>query len=67
MLNSAKLTFAICYFDVFVRYARTMMSSLIADNDLNEDNPETLIATGILKGKGLAIDEVCPIRHSTAF
>ena len=41
----------------FVRFF-TAMSSIIADNDLNFDNPETLIAAGILKGKGLAIDEV---------
>ncbi|TIA85383.1 hypothetical protein E3P99_04005 [Wallemia hederae] len=34
-----------------------MSCSIIADNDLNFDNPETLIAAGILKGKGLAIDE----------
>ncbi|TIB85242.1 putative cytoplasm protein [Wallemia mellicola] len=27
------------------------------DNDLNEDNPETLIAPGILEGRALSIDE----------
>ncbi|TIB05683.1 hypothetical protein E3P96_01027 [Wallemia ichthyophaga] len=43
----------------FVRYAHTLMSStsLIAGSDLNDANPQTLIAMGILKGNGLAIDE----------
>ncbi|EIM20531.1 kinase-like protein [Wallemia mellicola CBS 633.66] len=31
--------------------------NIVSDNDLNEDNPETLIAPGILEGRALSIDE----------
>lgn len=42
-------------------------TSLIAGSDLNDANPQTLIAMGILKGNGLAIDEVCTFPHLVVF
>lgn len=38
-----------------------MYSHLVNENDLNDDNPESCIAYGILDGRGLSIDEVCLI------